>query len=35
MVGKALEEEEDMEARASAGVLVDVPMEIGSDYHVR
>jgi hypothetical protein len=27
MVGKALEEEEDMEARASAGVLVDVPME--------
>jgi hypothetical protein len=27
MVGKALEEEEDMEARASAGVLVDVSME--------
>jgi hypothetical protein len=27
MVGKALEEEEDMEARASTGVLVDVSME--------
>jgi hypothetical protein len=27
MVGKALEEEEDMEARNSAGVLVDVSME--------